>query len=225
MSNIYTGTEIFGALGNLTLATNLSSLDISTEALQQSFMDIAAEISRLNKVSNTIRRASKEDQILKAIGFHIRDDGGNDVEPALIGHFEHHIRDRFANTSDTIRQRLARAMLLQRKRILYRRYRQGNMTDQPQEMVSKTPVTLPTALSAQVNSPQDTDENQIDTSPSNVIEPSHIASATTLAPEKFKMAASTPSVVSTSKTIALGKHEPLYFPPAPGYAARQKYER
>lgn len=55
--------------------------------------------------------------------------------------------------------------------------------------------------------------------------PSHIYTATTLAPDKFKLAALSPSVVSASNTIALGNHENLVFPPAPGFVSKQKYQR
>lgn len=43
-----------------------------------------------------------------------------------------------------------------------------------------------------------------------------VISATTLIPQSFQKAA-TPSVVSQSNTIALGRHEDLYFPPAPAH--------
>lgn len=50
---------------------------------------------------------------------------------------------------------------------------------------------------------------------------SHVAksiakSATTLAPQSFQRATA-PSVVSQSKTIALGSHQDLSFPPAPAH--------
>ncbi|KAH6632374.1 hypothetical protein F5144DRAFT_474539, partial [Chaetomium tenue] len=44
---------------------------------ERPFRDVATEISRLNKTSNTIRRATKEAQILKASSFQIQDDDGN----------------------------------------------------------------------------------------------------------------------------------------------------
>ncbi|KAL6690549.1 hypothetical protein J3F84DRAFT_405065 [Trichoderma pleuroticola] len=53
---------------------------------------------------------------------------------------------------------------------------------------------------------------------------SQARSATTLRPEKFKMAASRSSVVSAGMTVALGNHEALKFPMAPGLHAKRKYE-
>lgn len=34
-----------------------------------------------------------------------------------------------------------------------------------------------------------------------------------------------PSVVSTSRTVALGSHEALIFPPSPGLALKKRYEQ
>lgn len=222
-SNVHTGSDVLDALGK-SPAANAPS--VSNEALERSFGDIATEISRLNKISNTIRRASREAQILKVSDFQITDDDGNDVEPLLLDHFRHHIRDRFPNISDTIQRRLARAMLLRRKRILHRRHRQGNTVIRPQKAAPKASITLPAARptvpSAQDNPQQD--DGEVAAVAETTIAPSQIKSATTLIPSKFKMAASSPSVISASKTVALGNHEALNFPPAPGFAAKRKYE-
>ncbi|EEU35605.1 uncharacterized protein NECHADRAFT_86789 [Fusarium vanettenii 77-13-4] len=206
--------------------------DASTTAndrLGQSFLDIAAEITRLNKISNTIRRASKDTQVLKASNFQIKDDEGENAEPLLLSHFEHHIGDWFPGISENIRQRLARAMLLRRKRILYRRHRQGNTSIRSENTISQTSVTLPDAQPGAGSSLQTTskkkDAKAAISRPASKVAPSQVKSATTLAPEKFKMVSSSPSVVSASRTIASGKHQVLTYPPAPGFAAKQRYEK
>ncbi|RMJ16559.1 hypothetical protein CDV36_003704, partial [Fusarium kuroshium] len=209
-----------------------SSTDASTTAndrLAQSFLDIAAEISRLNKISNTIRRASKDTQVLKASNFQIKDDDGENVETLLLKHFKRHIGDWFPGISPTIRQRLARAMLLRRKRILYRRHRQGNTSIHSDNTISQTSVTLPDAQAGaasqvQAKSRQHGGKSAIEKSATKVA-PSQVKSATTLAPEKFKMVSSTPSIVSATRTIASGKHQVLTYPPAPGFAAKRRYEK
>ncbi|RSM19543.1 hypothetical protein CDV31_001703 [Fusarium ambrosium] len=209
-----------------------SSTDASTTAndrLAQSFLDIAAEISRLNKISNTIRRASKDTQVLKASNFQIKDDDGENVETLLLEHFEHHINDWFPGIHEKIRQRLARAMLLRRKRILYRRHRQGNTSIRSDNTISQTSVTLPDAQAGaasqvQAKSRQHGGKSAIEKSATKVA-PSQVKSATTLAPEKFKMVSSTPSIVSATRTIASGKHQVLTYPPAPGFAAKRRYEK
>ncbi|UPK95818.1 hypothetical protein LCI18_006753 [Fusarium solani-melongenae] len=209
-----------------------STTDVSTttnDRLGQSFLDIAAEITRLNKISNTIRRASKDTQVLKASNFQIKDDEGENAEPLLLSHFGHHIGDWFPGISETIRQRLARAMLLRRKRILYRRHRQGNTSIRSENTIPQASVTLPDARPAAESSLQTASKKKGEKAsvgrPTSKVAPSQVKSATTLAPEKFKMVSSSPSVVSASRTIASGKHQVLTYPPAPGFAAKRRYEK
>lgn len=117
-------------------------------------------------------------------------------------------------------------MILRRKRILYRRHRQGITAIRPQETVPKTAIRLPRAPQttplASENAIQDSGKDVISTFKSA---PSMLQSATTLDPEKFKKASTSPSLVSSSKTIALEDHECVVFPPNPGLAAKRKYER
>lgn len=200
--------------------------DVQCE-LRQSYIHVGSEISRLNKISNTIRRASRESQFQKANNFRITDDDGNDVESFLFNIFEHHISDRFPNISESIRQRLVRAMIVRRKRILYRRHRQGIAAIRPQKIAPKTAITLPQAPKT---TPQASDNALHDNGKDDLISrskaaPSIIQSATTLDPAKFKKASSSPSMISASKTIALGDHECVIFPPNPGLAAKRKYEQ
>ncbi|KAH6632375.1 hypothetical protein F5144DRAFT_489216 [Chaetomium tenue] len=85
-------------------------------------------------------------------------------------------------------------------------------------------TAAPTPPSAQGKSNQ---ENERTTSgvATTIIAPSQIKSATTLGPDKFKIASSSPSAVSSTKTVALGNHEALVFPPAPGASAKRNYEQ
>ncbi|KAF6827137.1 serine/threonine protein phosphatase [Colletotrichum musicola] len=203
-----------------------ASQGTQNERLQQSFDRIRIEISHLNKLSNTIRKASKEDQISRAKNFQVTDENGNDVASELLFWFKHHIGDRFPNVSETIKDRLARTMLLRRRRILYRRHRQNTGPIRTEKSDPETPVKLPAVWSASPLPHTEQDKPVVGTvnakSPRSI--PSLAQSATTLDPEKFQRAL-TPSVVSKSKTIALGNHEDLVFPPAPGHAAKRKYQR
>lgn len=100
---------------------------IPDPALTKSLTGIAAEISRLYKVSNTFRCASMGKQSFTASDFHIMDDKGNNVEETLLGDFHRHVDHRFPSLDLTIQDRLARAMLFRRRHILYRKYRQDHV--------------------------------------------------------------------------------------------------
>ncbi|SPN99565.1 uncharacterized protein DNG_02417 [Cephalotrichum gorgonifer] len=124
-------------------------------------------------------------------------------------------------------------MLLRWKRVLHRRRRQAVTTVQVPETVSKAldTVQVPKIVSKapldtfQATRPQDQKANQVSPVAEAIVAPSQVESATTLAPDKFKMAVLSPSNISTSKTVSLGNHEALNFPSAPGLAAKRKYER
>ncbi|KAF4960854.1 hypothetical protein FGADI_687 [Fusarium gaditjirri] len=214
------------------LTTILESIEagegyVPAEEFPKSLNEIAAEISRLNKISNTIRRASKDTQALAASKFYIKDDEGNNVEETLLDNFKHHINDRFPALGEIIQERLARTMLLRRKQILYRRHRQESVYTKAQDTIPAVSITFPTAkavVSLAQPKPKQPKANSAVSKPATTT-PSQIRSATTLAPEKFKIAASTPSVISASKTIAFHSHESLVFPPAPGHALKKRYEQ
>ncbi|KAH6958132.1 hypothetical protein DER45DRAFT_503188 [Fusarium avenaceum] len=214
------------------LTTILESLEagegyVPSEEFPKSLNEIAAEISRLNKISNTIRRASKDTQALTASKFYIKDDEGNNVEETLLHNFKRHINDRFPTLGETIQERLARTMLLRRKQILYRRHRQGSVYAKTQDTVPAVSVMFPTVKTvvslAQLKSKHPKTSSTV-SKPATTTS-SQIQSATTLAPDKFKIAASTPSVISASKTIAFHNHESLVFPPAPGHAVKKRYDQ
>ncbi|XEU94958.1 hypothetical protein FSHL1_000242 [Fusarium sambucinum] len=200
---------------------------IPSENFPKSLNEIASEISRLNKISNTIRRASKDTQALTASKFQIKDDEGNNVEETLLANFKRHINDRFPNLGETLQDRLAQTMLLRRKQILYRRYRQGSVYTKTQDTTPAVSIKFPNAkpVGSVVDSRPKQPKTSSTVSKPATATPSQIKSATTLAPEKFRIAASTPSVISISKTIAFHRHESLAFPPAPGHSIKKRYEQ
>lgn len=92
--------------------------------LDSTIESMASEITLLHELSNTIRKASREANNVKAaLSFKIEDEEGNDLEEPLKNHFAANIKDRFPGLSDIIRLRLAEAMILRRKRVLYKRSR------------------------------------------------------------------------------------------------------
>ncbi|KAH6980228.1 hypothetical protein EDB82DRAFT_510398 [Fusarium venenatum] len=223
----YQCQECLSILTTLVKSLEAGERYVPSENFPKSLNEIAAEISRLNKISNTIRRASKDTQALTASKFHVKDDEGNNVEETLLDNFKRHINDRFPNLGETLQERLARTMLLRRKQILYRRFRHGNVYTKTQDTIPAVSIKFPSAKpvgSLAESRPKQPKTSSTVSKPATAT-PSQIKSATTLAPEKFRIAASTPSVISVSKTIAFDSHESLAFPPAPGHAVKKRYEQ
>ncbi|QPC78185.1 hypothetical protein HYE68_008937 [Fusarium pseudograminearum] len=214
-----------------TRIVNYTLAELTEKQLGDSFQEfddtldnLRDEITLLHKVSNTIRRASKETQNAKAVNFFkIRDDEGNDAEPFLRQLFINYIRDRFPGTNENIRIRLASTMLLRRKRILYRR-----------ERYEKAPIRLQAAVAKPVIShprPEPTGEiaqghikRRVVEAPSRSQVQSITKTATTLSPEKFRRA-TVPSVISMSQTVALSSNDELCFPPPPTTSLMRRYNR
>lgn len=189
--------------------------------LASSMRDVDGEIKLLYRTSNTIRRASEESHNLRAAtSYRIRDDHGNDAEPMLQELFANYIRSRFPSINDCLCLRLAFSMVLRRRKILYRRSRYGTSPIRTSETISQPQIEMPRSQS---QGPVVIDLAEEATSaPANSIVRSLAPSATTLAVEQYKRA-STPSVVSAAKTVALGNDEELIFPPAPTGRIKARY--
>lgn len=199
-------------------------LEKAPEDLNQAIQGISKEVTLLHKISNTIRRASKEKQNIEAEkSFKIQDEEGNDAEPFLRQLFSKQIRDRFPGASDNIQQRLANSMVLQRKRILYRRKRYDKKPIRPPEVPLPPTVSAP-KVKPNVGVQRQPVEQQPTPAPTPSTVPSVPQTATTLVAEKFQQAAA-PSVISVSKTVALSSHDQLQFPPAPCGALMKRYRR
>ncbi|KAI2473481.1 fungal-specific transcription factor domain-containing protein [Annulohypoxylon bovei var. microspora] len=176
---------------------------------------ISSEVGLLHELSNTIRKASRESQDVKAItSFQIKDDEGNNVEDILKEYFAKNIRDCFPESSDSIRNRLATTMILRRKKILYRRSRYAVNPIKPTQPALKPKIETQIAVLQQDTRLHDSPSQAIKSAavPSRIC--SAVQSATTLAPQNFQRA-SAPSVVSHVKSVDLGSHEELIFPPRP----------
>lgn len=221
-SNLVTiqGTSSLDALNPQPADGALAAVD---KVFQHAVRGIADQISLLHKLSNTIRRASKELQNLEAArASRICDDDGNDAEDFLQQVFAYYVRDHFPTTSEAIQQRLAGAMVLRRKRILYRRSRYGSTPIRVQDVPSQPDVKMPQAQPTTQPRKEDTHQETGDFQPQKQSGiRSQAQSATTLAADKFHKA-SAPSAVSASKTVALSSHEDLVFPPAPTGAIKSK---
>lgn len=188
---------------------------LATGEFEKALLSIGNEITLLNDISNTIRKASRKTQDAKAMGdFTIRDADGNDIEKPLCDAWADNILDRFPGCNETVRLRLAWTMVLRRRKIIYRRHRHSG---QPFRTLQTSDKPSLRSLPGEANTHRvlrSTNSKGQGESPS-VIASTAIRSATTLALPDFQKA-QTPSVVSRSRTIALDSHEGLVFPRAPG---------
>jgi hypothetical protein len=160
------------------------------------------------------------------------DDEGNDVEPLLKLIFANYVRDKFRSIDDGILQRLVRAMITRRKRVLYKRSRFGNLALRVKETKPRPTVQAPqtqpqkapaTQESPQAENKEDDEDPKEDDTGANYKSQAGV-SATTLAADTFKKA-SAPSVISGTKTVAFDNHEDLPFPPPPLGRVRRKYKK
>ncbi|KAM0555885.1 hypothetical protein ACHAPJ_006287 [Fusarium lateritium] len=185
---------------------------------------LSGELTLLNELSNTIRKASRKAQDENALSeFIMKDVDGNSLEVVLHKAWADNLLDRFPGCSDAIRERLATAMVLRRKKILYRRSRYSGDPLRSLQTTDKPALRpLPNRQEDEVQQPlqrRGTGPKLNGESPS-VIASTAIRSATTMALPDFHKA-QTPSVVSKSRTIALDSHEELAFPRAPGELGRR----
>ncbi|KAJ5429209.1 hypothetical protein N7491_006225 [Penicillium cf. griseofulvum] len=189
--------------------------------------DIANRIALLHRLSNTIRKASSNTRNDKAAtSFRILDEEGNDAEPLLKAVFANYIRDKFREIDEVLLQRLGSAMVLRRKRVLYRRQRFGKGSLRVEQTGPPPIVKPPTNHHAQFaveQEPLKRRDGLGDASKQSA--KSHAAiSATTLVVDNFRKA-SAPSRVSATKTVALNSHEDLPFPLAPLGDVRRRYKK
>jgi hypothetical protein len=178
---------------------------------------IAEEITLMHQLSNTIRKASRENQNVRAAtSFKILDEDGNDIGPWFLDHFALGIiQRRFPGCNEALQKRLAVAMLIRRKRILYRRSRYWKSSTQIPSATAKAipqPSKEDVTNQEQILVPQKPEPAL--TQRERSVASSRAVTATTLNLEHWKKA-SAPSVVSRAKTIHWSSHEQLDFPPPP----------
>ncbi|CAI6097486.1 unnamed protein product, partial [Clonostachys chloroleuca] len=218
----------------LELAGNLhedsNAFDVRNDNFNLDVQAVAKEISLLYRLTNTIRRASKEGQNIKAAeSYHIRDDEGNDIEPLLKELYSHYILGKFPSIENNLRSRLAASMVLRRKMVLYRRYRYGTNSIRAEKNISQPKIDFSQARTQATNADEPSEE-LIDgieavgtTAPKSSIQ-SQAPSATAPAVEDHKKS-TTPSVISANKTVALANYEDLVFPPIPNGRVKERYKK
>ncbi|KAL8310441.1 hypothetical protein RB597_010327 [Gaeumannomyces tritici] len=220
--------------------------------LDRSLKGMSKEITMLFRLSNIIRRASRESQDIGAVGdLPIKDEHGN-----IDKNREPRVKESFMNTlrqlptspsihadllhSTHLAERLASAMLLRWRRILYMRSRYKRIqptssavtTQEPQAQnisqrtvmsasasAGKQPEAVPSVMATQAPGPS----SIIKSSASSERTTTH-STATTLRPEAFKKA-STPSIVSNTRTVPLNSHQALDLLPPPRGRFGAEYQK
>ncbi|PYI18686.1 hypothetical protein BO99DRAFT_443732 [Aspergillus violaceofuscus CBS 115571] len=172
---------------------------------------IAKDLTLLHRLSNTIRKASRESQNLRAAAdFRIEDEDGNDVGPAWRVTFAAEIiRRKWPMCENFLKERLATAMLLRRKRVLYRRLRHNK--------AGETSQSRPGQNAEGKGKATDVDNNHAtkrEKSVRSTPESEATTSATTVTFDRFKKA-SVPSVVGPARTTRMNTQEESLYPPAP----------
>ncbi|KAK8131670.1 hypothetical protein PG984_008108 [Apiospora sp. TS-2023a] len=186
------------------------------DAFQQSLCGIAEHISLLNKLSNTIHRATKElyfAETADAGAFRICDHDGNDAEEFLRDTFTRYVRDYFPATSKTIQRRLGDSMVFRGKLIQSRRSRYGTRPSQLQNVRSLAQTHLPSPPKL-ASDTQDTITNPKNRGIGRQESIAVARIATTLAPEEVREA-SAHSMMSRTEATAPSSHESTVFSPAP----------
>ncbi|RAL17379.1 uncharacterized protein BO97DRAFT_439320 [Aspergillus homomorphus CBS 101889] len=179
---------------------------------------IGNEISLMHQLSNIIRKASKEAQNVRAAAaFTLRNEDGKDIGPSFMNLFALGIIQRkFPLCSETIQERLAAAMLLRRKRILYRRSRYWKPLSQLPQTLDQA-VTSKTCGNGERRLLQPTPEAQHRRQTTD----NQTLSATTLNLAHLKRV-NVPSTVSRVRTIHWSPSEQVEFPPAPSGLIRRR---
>jgi hypothetical protein len=189
--------------------------------MKASLQAIAYDIGLLHDLSNATRNASIESQNLKAATmFMIQDADANNIGELFKEKFAADLLKRkFPGSSEIIRERLASTMSLRRKRFLYRISRHGKNPTRVPERAQKVPTKpiaalIQNGLSMQPPAREGTTSKASEQESTQSRIASKVATATTLDPEKFRKA-STPSSVSTVKSVPLTQDEELNFPSPP----------
>ena len=108
--------EIHSLKNNAATASSHTVVD----RFQQSVIHIQTEIDRLNKISNIVHRASTEARVSPTHDLRSEHNEEGETEEFEVHLFQNRITDQFPATSDTIRHRLAVAMLRRHRMFLYR---------------------------------------------------------------------------------------------------------
>ncbi|OCL13226.1 hypothetical protein AOQ84DRAFT_416491 [Glonium stellatum] len=221
--------SLFGNLQQLLHVLNRAHLMPASDDNRQSRANISSAINtisdnvdRLHRLSNSIRRAGAESRNMRAAEFEWKDDDGSDLGRPWMEHFAMALLQfKYPESSETIRRRLASAMLLRRKRLLYRQARQEKLVLAAVHASRKKIAPVKKLVASKASSKPGPQQqlnlpNNVETDEPKVAQSvrSFNTAATPLDPEKFQRAVA-PSRVSTAKSAPLTEETKLNFPPPP----------
>lgn len=99
----------------------------TTSPFERRLQGVESAIDRLYRLSRMIRRPSMAGQNFKAEKFPITDDEGNDIEDGFLDFALRPLEHQFPEATDVLKKRLAKGVVMRRKRISYRQNHQRKL--------------------------------------------------------------------------------------------------
>lgn len=115
------------------VASTTATEDPNETATTEHFSGIEETIDRLYRMSWLIRAPSAVSQNAKATSFRITDDDGNDGETAFEEYAAQVVKHRCPEASPELILKLAKSIVIRRKRFLYRRHHQNKLSFESSE--------------------------------------------------------------------------------------------
>lgn len=186
--------------------------------------EIADKISLLHQISNLIRKASSNKHNIKAANeFVIRDDTGNDYGPTFRNLVALAIiRQFFPQCPRSLQERLADAMLLRRKQILYRdsRYGKSPLRNTASAPSARTLDYINNQNVTQGVSTTTEPQPGSNTNPARNVASSRAPTATTLDHAQWQKVSTAPSSTGQPTVFQPTQDDKLSFPDGPKKSIR-----
>jgi hypothetical protein len=199
-------------------------LDIAADDFNEVNNEIQESIDWLHRLSNSIRKASSLGQNERAKKFPLTDPNDptlTDLTPQWINLYLGTINREFPALAENLRMRLARSIVLRRKRMMYRQSRHQRWAIQQESYLRKAPekTQVPQITpKATFASPKKAPE--VKPLAKRLYAPSRLT-ATTLQPERLKTTKAY-STISSALTMPLRNQDKILIPPRPRAARTEK---
>jgi hypothetical protein len=193
------------------------NLEIAAGDFNEMKVAIQESIDWLHRLSNSIRKASSYGQNERAKNFPLTnpdDPTSKDLTPRWIELYSEIVKREFPGLAGNLRSRLARSIVLRRKRIMYRQSRNKRWAIQQESYLRKDPKKMVVPQIAPNTAPSSA-QDSLKTKP--LTQRSYAYSqltATTLQPERL-MRLKAHSSMSSALTTPLSKQYQIVIPPPP----------